>query len=149
MSDPAIPHIRLLAEGLGPLVAPAGNYAVFASLSYDWRDKLLSWFRTPDPVVEVERYLEHSELKIHLGGVASPVRSAEPTMTLAAFVAALQQVPREHASDPILLAMSVTLPEEPDYTLTLNVPTRSVTCKVQPRKKRVLLSFRAAGRGRV
>ncbi|HEX7707337.1 MAG TPA: hypothetical protein VF701_12840 [Thermoanaerobaculia bacterium] len=136
-------HVRLLAEGLEPLVEPLGHYSVFAAVSYGWADRLWSLFRAPDPVVEVERYAEKSELKIHVGGAASPVRRSDPTMTLSSFVTALKQVPPEASGDPIFVAMSIRMPEEPDYTLTMNVPTRSVSCEVQGRKRRILLSFRA------
>lgn len=141
---PPTQHIRLLAEGLEPLVEAAGDYPVFATILDDWRDRLRSWFRSPDPVVEVERSVERSELKIHLGGEASPARGSDEPMTLSAFVSALRKVPPEAASDPIVVSMSLALPEQPETRLTLNVPTRSVTCRVERRRGRVVLSFRSA-----
>jgi hypothetical protein len=143
MTAPNIQHIRLLAEGLQPLVAPAGDYPVFAMLTYGWWDQVMSRFRAPDPVVEVERNVKNSELKIHVGGASSPVRALEPTMSLEGFVEALRGVPSEAASDPILVSMSFQLPDDPTYTFTLNVPTTSVTCRLQARKNRILLFFRA------
>src|SRR5258708_5609520 len=91
----ATPNAYRLASGLEPLVDSVGAFEVYGHLIYNWWDRVRCMFVSPDPIVEVEGSLERAEIKLHLGGKASPSRLNDAPLTLRAFVASLRSLPAE------------------------------------------------------
>jgi hypothetical protein len=52
-----------LADGLDPLVQRVPEYTVSAQITFTWWDRVANWFRTPDPLIEVESSLEPAEIR--------------------------------------------------------------------------------------
>ena len=77
-----VPNAHRLAHGLVALAEEqrVHDFEVFAYLVFNWWDKIKTMFERPDPLVEVQWSDEHDEIKLHIGGGASPPRTDQPAL---------------------------------------------------------------------
>ena len=129
-------NVEMIVHFLSPVVAQAGEYEVFVHLSRSLLGHKLARWRRGFPLIEVA--LDEEELKLHVADRSS-VRRGEPALSLSQFVEALVKVPKTTADRAIYYSTSFNLDE---YTLTMNIPSRSLSIFFRPKGQRMLIALR-------